>query len=55
MKISYKLYGHCTMIVEGTNMRCPLCNTLVLSGQRHECERKEPKKLERKAGRRVKE
>lgn len=33
--------GECIIYVEGTQMRCPLCSVLVLSGETHLCRRKE--------------
>ena len=36
-------YGKCSMFVEGMDMNCPLCKTLVKSGERHECEFKDGK------------
>ena len=42
-------WGKCTVAVVGVDMNCPLCGTLVKSGERHECEKREPqKKLTRK-------
>ena len=32
------LSGHCSISVEGTSMRCPLCHTTVNSGESHECQ-----------------
>jgi hypothetical protein len=29
----------CYIHVEGTDMRCPLCQTLVTSGMEHDCEK----------------
>ena len=37
-------YAQCSISVSGTDMICPLCGTLVRSGERHNCELREPKK-----------
>jgi hypothetical protein len=36
MKVSV-IAGSCEMYVYGLDMRCPLCKTLVRSGERHSC------------------
>lgn len=36
MKVKVKV-GRCSIFVEGMEMKCPLCNVLVESGQSHEC------------------
>lgn len=41
-------YGKCSMFVQGMEMNCPLCGVLVKSGDKHECEKTEPKKLKKK-------
>lgn len=41
-------YGKCSIFVLGMDMNCPLCKTLVLSGESHQCEQHEPKKLPKK-------
>ena len=41
-------YGKCEIEVIGMDMNCPLCGTLVKSGETHACERGEPKKLRAK-------
>ena len=43
MKIS--MSGSCQMAVIGMDMNCPLCKTLVKSGESHQCEIVPPKKL----------
>jgi hypothetical protein len=40
VKVSYEL---CSIKVRGMEIRCPLCHTVVRSGQSHRCERKKPK------------
>jgi hypothetical protein len=35
--------GTCSMFVEGMDMNCPLCGTLVKSGESHTCGTLEPK------------
>ena len=40
-------YGHCCVSVLGMDMNCPLCGTLVKSGERHECVREEPKPVKK--------
>jgi hypothetical protein len=32
-------YSHCSISVIGTQIVCPLCRTLVKSGERHECKK----------------
>lgn len=29
--------GECSIYVEGMDFKCPLCGTLVQSGERHQC------------------
>jgi hypothetical protein len=41
-------YGQCEVYVEGADMRCPLCGTLVRSGQNHSCKVIDPAKPQRK-------
>jgi len=41
-------YGKCVMFVQGMDMNCPLCGVQVLSGMKHECEKREPQKPKRK-------
>jgi hypothetical protein len=36
MKIKIS-YGSCSISVLGTDITCPLCGTVVKSGQRHKC------------------
>jgi hypothetical protein len=36
-------WGTCSMFVEGMEMNCPLCGTLVKSGETHNCGTPEPK------------
>lgn len=47
--------GRCHIEVQGMNFRCPLCGTLVQSGQTHDCELKaipeKPEKKNRKGAR----
>lgn len=42
--------GECDVYVEGMDMPCPLCSTLVRSGQRHHCKATE-EPITRKVGR----
>lgn len=40
-------YANCSVAVLGIDMHCPLCKTLVKSGERHQCSKPEieaPKK-----------
>jgi hypothetical protein len=39
--------GQCTVVVEGMDMACPLCSTLVRSGEQHFCKTEEPPKVSR--------
>lgn len=49
MAIKTKInYGKCSIVVQGMEMNCPLCGTLVKSGETHECENRQPKKLKEK-------
>lgn len=43
-----KVAGHCQIYVKGLTMRCPLCSTVVQSGQMHECKKVEPTKPTKK-------
>jgi hypothetical protein len=43
MTINVKVSAsHCSLFVQGMDMNCPLCGTLVKSGERHECSKPEP-------------
>jgi hypothetical protein len=35
-------YGKCAVWVEGMEMKCPLCGTLVRSGENHACKVEQP-------------
>jgi hypothetical protein len=35
-------YERCSITTNGTRIRCPLCETIVESGQSHYCEKKKP-------------
>jgi hypothetical protein len=39
--------AECYVQVEGMDMRCPLCATLVRSGEQHSCKTEEPPKVSR--------
>jgi hypothetical protein len=41
MAIKTVSYADCSIFIVGMDMKCPLCGTLVLSGQRHTCSRPE--------------
>lgn len=41
-------YAKCSIAVLGFDMKCFMCGTMVPSGTRHECEKREPVKVSRK-------
>jgi hypothetical protein len=45
-------YGKCAVWVEGMDMKCPLCGTLVRSGEHHACKVVEPSKRRQPRGQR---
>jgi len=44
--VKVKIAGSCTLYVYGLDMNCPMCGTLVKSGENHACQKQEPKQIE---------
>lgn len=44
MATKVKVTGNCSIYVLGMEMNCPLCGTLVQSGENHACQKAEPVK-----------
>lgn len=51
--MAIKISGSCSMAVIGLDMNCPLCKTLVRSGEAHQCKIVPPKALPNKSRKRV--